>query len=133
MTFYLLYISGISLLALFGSYFGNRIVFYNPKKEKKVEILWLVMIVSAIVVLGLRDIVTGDFEAYSSGFSMIAYGETQNLYYSYNVLYMAIVRFAVLIGGNIHTVFFICACISIIFLALGLSKIDCNKYLFLKY
>lgn len=130
MAFYLIYSGTIILLALIGMH-QPIMIFKTRTNQYKVDIPWLVMILSMIVVLGLRDVATADTLAYSRGFSLMQSGDYNSSYFSYNILYILINKLAISIGGNVHTVYLICACISIIFLALGLEKIDCNKYLYL--
>lgn len=130
MTFYLIYTGVIFLLALIGTK-APVIIFSIRNKQYKVEIIWGIMILSSIIVLGLRDVQTYDTLAYSRGFDLMKSGDYQSSYFSYNILYILINQLAIAIGGNVHMVYFICACLSIFFLVLGLEQVECNKYLFL--
>lgn len=129
MAFYFTYVNLIFALSIIKNILPDKIVVLNIGKKIKVSLLWSTVIISLVIILGFRGIFTVDSYVYEIGFRIINASET--ITYHYNFLYDWINRFTYLIGGNIHTVFFISSVITLYFVNKGVKNIEYDRYLYI--
>ncbi len=112
--------------------YTGKIIFGSKYRNLPISsIVWGGVLVVLIIVLGMRNVQTGDSQAYQNLFEVVNAGSSIIHPPKSNFLYDWLCRIVYLTGGSNNAVFLIVAVITLLFFSKGLKYSLANRFLYI--